>query len=264
MASDLAPGSVDVIVTSPPYNIGKAYHTHDDSQDPNDYLDWMENVAKACRRVLSEKGSFFLNLGGRPSEPAWPFQVLERFRDLFELQNTILWVKSIVIEDDDSGEGGLIRGHYQPVNSRRYLSGFSEYVFHLTKEGDVPLDKLRIGSPYKHKSNIERWDNDGQDLRERGNVWFIPYDTIHEGRGHPCVFPPKLPSMCIQLHGVERARLVMDPFLGTGSTAVAALRNGVDFVGYEIDPAYVKLATETIEEARRDLEGSRVTPRSRS
>jgi site-specific DNA-methyltransferase (adenine-specific) len=262
MAEKLAPGSVDVIVTSPPYNIGKAYSKHDDTQDPEDYLDWMARVSAACERVLSAKGSFFLNLGGKPSDPGWPFRVLTSFDENFELQNTIIWVKSIVIEDDGSGEGGLIRGHYKPVHSPRYLSGFSEYVFHLTKNGDVPLDKLRIGSPYKHKSNVERWDNDGQDLRERGNVWFIPYDTIQTGRPHPCVFPAKLPSMCIQLHGLERTRLVMDPFLGTGSTAVAALRNGVDFVGFEIDPAYVTLATDAVEEERKDLESTVAFSRS--
>jgi site-specific DNA-methyltransferase (adenine-specific) len=264
MAEKLPPASVDVIVTSPPYNIGKQYSAHDDAQDPEDYLDWMTRVSAACERVLSPGGSFFLNLGGKPSDAGWPFRVLSSFREDFELQNTILWVKSIVIEDDEFGNGGLIRGHYKPVHSRRYLSGFSEYVFHLTKDGDVPLDKLRIGSPYKHKSNVERWANDGQDLRERGNVWFIPYDTIHQERPHPCVFPAKLPSMCIQLHGVERTRLVMDPFLGTGSTAVAAIRNGVDFVGFEIDLAYVALATEAVEEERKDLESVVTSDRSRT
>jgi len=253
MQEKLEPGSVDVIVTSPPYNIGKDYSAHDDDQDPKVYLEWMERVAEACERVLSSKGSFFLNLGGKPSNPGWPFEVLEQFRSRFELQNTILWIKSIVIEEDGLGDSDVIRGHYQPVNSQRYLSGFSEYIFHLTKDGDVPLDKLSIGSRYKHKSNIERWDNDGHDLRERGNVWFIPYGTIHAGRPHPCVFPAKLPSMCIQLHGVKRTRLVMDPFLGTGQTGIAALQNGVDFVGFEVDPVYVSLAKENIAEARAEF-----------
>lgn len=262
MAETLERGAVDVIVTSPPYNIGKDYSQHDDDQDPKSFLRWMGEVAGACERVLAPKGSFFLNLGGKPSDPGWPFEVLESFRSVFELQNTILWVKSIVIEEEEAGEGDVVRGHYKPVNSRRYLSGFSEYVFHLTKDGDVPLDKLSIGRPYKHKSNIGRWDNDGEDVRERGNVWFVPYDTIHQGRGHPCVFPAKLPAMCIQLHGVQRTRLVMDPFLGTGSTAVAALQTGVDFVGFEIDPRYAALASQAVSEARKDLESRVASSRS--
>jgi site-specific DNA-methyltransferase (adenine-specific) len=65
------------------------------------------------------------------------------------------------------------------------------------------------------------------------------------------MFPDRLPEMCIRLHGVDRTRLVLDPFMGTGSTAVAATRLGVRFLGFEIDPEYVELAEERLSDALR-------------
>ncbi|HZY92102.1 MAG TPA: site-specific DNA-methyltransferase [Thermoplasmata archaeon] len=252
MQSRLDDSSVSVIVTSPPYNIGKAYRTYRDSQDPKAYLDWIARVAEICSRVLEPDGSFFLNLGGKPSDPWWPIEVGSRVRESgFTLQNTILWVKSIAISKEEVGDypgiaGDIAVGHYQPVNSRRYVNGLSEYVFHFTKGGNVELDKLGVGVPYQDKSNVTRWKAGAPDLRDRGNVWFIPYETVREGRAHPCVFPVKLPEMCIKLHGVSKTKLVVDPFLGTGSTALACDRLGVDFVGFEIDPYYVGLAKDSL------------------
>ena len=120
-------------------------------------------------------------------------------------------------------------GHYKPVNSARYLNQTSEYVFHLTKGGDVPLAKLSIGTPYQDKSNVARWGAAKADVRDLGNVWFIPYETVQRARPHPCVFPVKLPKQCIMLHGLEKTHLVMDPFVGTGTTGRAAADLGVEF-----------------------------------
>ncbi|MCI4337093.1 MAG: site-specific DNA-methyltransferase [Thermoplasmata archaeon] len=256
MRSRLGENLVSVIVTSPPYNIGKGYRSYDDSKQPGAFLEWMDQVAAACHRVLEPKGSFFLNLGNKPSDPWWPLQVAARFRDGgFVLQNTIVWVKSIAISREEVGNhpglvGDIAVGHYKPVNSRRYVNGLSEYVFHFTKGGDVELDKLGVGVPYQDKSNVSRWKAGGPDLRDRGNVWFIPYDTIRESRPHPCVFPVKLPEMAIRLHGVSKTKLVLDPFLGTGSTALACDRLRVDFVGFEIDPEYVRLSEESLRAQR--------------
>jgi site-specific DNA-methyltransferase (adenine-specific) len=249
-------GTVDVIVTSPPYNIGKAYNRYDDSREEGHYLEWMARVSAASAKALSRHGSFFLNLGGKPSDPGWPIRVLEVFRHEFALQNTILWVKSIAIDLEDVAPNPLIGGdiafgHYKPVNSDRYLNPMTEYVFHLTKEGDVPLDKLSIGVPYRDKSNVGRWAKGKGDRRDRGNVWFIPYDTINKSRPHPCVFPVKLPMMCIKLHGCEKTGLVLDPFVGTGSTALACRKLGVNFVGFDIDPYYAGLARKLVLEYGR-------------
>ncbi|RPJ53572.1 MAG: site-specific DNA-methyltransferase [Methanobacteriota archaeon] len=252
----LSPGSVDIIVTSPPYNIGKEYHAYDDRRPREEYLAWMGDVARTARDVLGESGSFFLNVGGKPKDPWIPFDVLQQFRGHFALQNVIHWVKSIAIPRSDVGRSSAISddlaaGHYQPVNSRRYLAQCHEYIFHLTRSGDVPLDKLATGVRYQDKSNIGRWKAAETDLRERGNTWFIPYETVQRSRPHPTTFPVRLPEMCIRLHGYEAGSLVLDPFMGTGTTAAACIRLGVDYIGFEIDPEYLAIAEETIERETR-------------
>lgn len=251
----LAPGSVDVVVTSPPYNIGVRYGTYDDCVDRKGYLDWLASWAKLVRRALAPGGSLFLNMGGKPSNPWGPLEAALRLRDRFSLQNTIHWIKSIAIEKSGSGDDhGLAEdvnvGHIKPINSKKYLSDAHEYVFHFTKEGDVALDRLAVGIPYKHKSNITRWRSAGKDLRCRGNTWFIPYKTIvsrDKERPHPASFPPLLAEMCIKLHGLDRVGLVMDPFMGIGNTALACAQLGVSCVGYEIDPEYFKTSVEQVE-----------------
>src|SRR5208337_2546092 len=103
-----------------------------------------------------------------------------------------------------------------------------------------------IGVPYQDKANIRRWNAAGGDRRCRGNTWFIPYETIRDKetqRPHPASFPVRLPEMCIKLHGLDRTKLVLDPFIGIGSTALAFLRFGVSCFGFDIDRKYLKVAS---------------------
>lgn len=247
--------SVDVIVTSPPYNIGKPYATHDDTMPYDEYLTWMHRIAHESRRVLHDNGSFFLNIGGKPREPWVPYDVMQEFREDFVLQNVIHWVKSVSISKEDAGNYDAIRddisvGHYQPVNSERYLSQCHEHIFHFTPKGTTKLDKLAVGVKYQDKTNIGRWKQATQDLRDRGNVWFIPYKTIRTSRPHPASFPEKLPEMCIRLHGQTPGMVVCDPFMGIGNTALACLSLGVHYIGFDIDHAYCDCAEERIQERR--------------
>ncbi len=242
---------IDIIITSPPYNIGKSYRQYNDARPTEEYLQWLEQVAKESHRTLKETGSFFLNIGSKPTDPWIPMDVAQRFRRHYKLQNVIHWIKSIAIEKKNVGNYDLIKddiavGHYQPVNSPRFLSQCHEFIFHFTKEGDVSLRKQGIGVKYQDKSNIGRWRRATQDLRDRGNTWFIPYPTIRNSRSHPTTFPVTLPEMCIKLHGFTSKTMVMDPFIGTGSTAIACLRLGVSFIGFEIDSHYHRLATERL------------------
>jgi site-specific DNA-methyltransferase (adenine-specific) len=246
-------GSIELIVTSPPYNLGIAYDTYDDTLPRAQYLEWTREWARAARQALSEDGSLVLNVGGKPSDPYVPFDVAFCFRDEgFHLQNVIHWVKAISIEErieQDKRRRVISRGHYRPVNSRRYLNSCHEYLFHYTKHGNVELNRLAVGVPYTDKSNVDRWESGKLDLRCRGNTWFIPYDTIQNrstDRPHPASFPVRLPEMCAELHGLDRIRTVMDPFLGIGSTALAAVRLGKSFVGFEIDEGYFSTATSRI------------------
>ncbi len=246
---------VDVVVTSPPYNIGVGYREYDDHIDRSHYLAWMDEWARAMSGVLAAEGSLFLNVGGKPSDPMVPFQVLEVMTRHFVLQNVIHWIKSIAISREDAGDypnitGDVSVGHFKPISSRRFLNDCHEYIFHLTKTGTVPIDRLAVGVPYQDKSNVDRWKRPGRDLRCRGNTWFIPYETIRsreKDRPHPASFPVKLPAMCILLHGLDRVKLVLDPFLGIGPSAVACVRLGVDFVGFEIDSTYFAQACAAVE-----------------
>ena len=236
----LEDGSVDVVPMSPPYNIGVRYSRHRDDMPREIYLDWIERVVLECRRVLRDDGSLFLNVGAKPSDQILQFEVLARVVRHLVLQNTIVWEKSVAVD----GAGAF--GHYKPINSDHYLSGCHEFVLHLTKHGDVHLDKKALAVPYQDPANAARWRSGGAGLRDRGTTWFIPYETIQEARGHPCVFPVELPSRCNMLHGVRRNMLVRDPFMGSGSTAVVATELGVDYVGFEIDNGYVKDFNEHI------------------
>jgi len=265
MAQDIASGSVDVVVTSPPYNLGIEYGTYDDRINRDEYLEWTRAWTSEVARVLSPKGSFFLNIGSKPSDPWVPFEVAMELRETFVLQNVIHWVKSIAISHEDVGDYPAIRediavGHYKPINSKRFINDCHEYIFHFTHNGDVTLDRLAVGVPYQDKSNINRWTREGSspiDLRCRGNTWFIPYETItrrSSERPHPATFPSKLPEMCIKLHGLDRCRLVMDPFLGLGNTAIACVRLGMPFVGYEIDRFYFAKSVERVTQAVKERE----------
>jgi site-specific DNA-methyltransferase (adenine-specific) len=252
----LSMGEIDLIVTSPPYNIGKPYRQYNDCRPRYEYLAWMAEIARESRRILREDGSFFLNIGSKPSDPWIPFDVAAQFREVYVLQNVIHWIKSIAIEKSEVGKYDLLCddiavGHYQPVNSPRFLSQCHEYIFHFSPHGDTRLDKRSIGVKYQDKSNIGRWSAATEDLRDRGNTWFIPYPTIRRSHPHPTTFPVRLPEMCIRLHGYTPETLVLDPFMGTGSTALACRTLGIQFLGFEIDPVYREIALRRLETVPR-------------
>jgi site-specific DNA-methyltransferase (adenine-specific) len=216
--------SVDVMVTSPPYNIGVKYDNYEDNEDYDEYLCWHVKIAHELWRVMKDDGSVFLNVGYNHANPWLAFDVAERFRDYFVLQNTINWIKSITTIESV--------GHFKPINSNRYLSNCHEFIFHFTKHGDVKLDKMAIGVPYKDKSNIGRYNS--VDVRDRGNNWFIPYETVKSQKAHPVAFPEQLPEMCIKLHGLDKTSLVLDPFMGSGTTERVCERLGISCVGFEL------------------------------
>ncbi len=257
----LPPASVDVIVTSPPYNFGINYRTHDDARPRQEYLEWTGRWIAAAARTLRPTGSLFLNVGTKPKDPWLAFDVLQAARPHLELQNTIHWIKSVAIDRDAAGlAAGLDRdlavGHYKPINSPRFLNDCQEFIFHLTPHGATALDRLAIGVPYQDKSNVRRWHSAASDVRCRGNTWFIPYETIQSRdreRPHPATFPVRLPEYCLRLHGLDRIRLALDPFLGLGSTAVACARLRVPFLGIEMDEVYL---TEAVARTQAALAGA--------
>ncbi|MBN2227607.1 MAG: site-specific DNA-methyltransferase [candidate division Zixibacteria bacterium] len=252
----IKPGSVDIVVTSPPYNIGVKYHSYNDRLPLEKYLAWLTAWGEVIADALADDGSLFLNIGSRPSAPDIPFRVLSALTERFALQNVIHWIKSIYIEADSYGQATDINvGHYKPINSNRFLNDTHEYIFHLTKTGMVKLDRLALGVPYKDQSNVARWKSGNHRLRCRGNCWFIPYETIQNrdaDRPHPASYPPRLAENCIKLHGRRPGLHVLDPFLGIGNTAIACRNLGVKFTGFEIDTYYFQVARGRLETAKTE------------
>lgn len=124
---------IDVIVTSPPYNINKEYGLYKDNKEMDRYLRRIQNVAEKSYHILKEDGSFFLNVGGRPVDPMFPFEVATQFKTRYKLQNTIHWIKSVSIDAEDVGKnnefhGNISVGHFKPIVSDRYMSDLRIYL----------------------------------------------------------------------------------------------------------------------------------------
>jgi site-specific DNA-methyltransferase (adenine-specific) len=251
----LGAASIGTVVTSPPYNLGIRYRSYQDNLPRTEYLNWTDQWLRAVSKVMAARGSLFLNVGAKPTDPWIPLEVAQVARRYFKLQNTIHWVKSIAIDREAAGSGlehDVAVGHYKPINSDRFVNDCHEFIFHFSPGGRTPLDRRAVGVPYQDPSNIARWAQGATGLRCRGNTWFIPYETIQRrdrDRPHPASFPPKVPEQCLRLHGVGRAGTVLDPFVGLGSTAIAAVRLGLDFVGMEIDDTYLKEAVARVRRA---------------
>jgi len=233
-------GSVDVVVTSPPYNLGVAYSTYVDRVPRDSYLAWLRDVGVQLLRVLKRDGSFFLNVGSTNTDPWLYMDVANVFRNLFTLQNHIVWAKSLTVN-------GNSIGHFKPITSKRFLNQNHESIFHFTKVGDVKVDRLAIGVPYKDKTNIKRRGH-AQDMRCGGNVWHIPYETAQnkaDKHFHPAGYPLELPRRCIMMHGGANLT-VLDPFMGTGTTLVAADQLNHYGVGIELDADYAQTAVKRL------------------
>lgn len=275
--------SVDIVATSPPYNLGIAYGTYKDNKPRQEYLDWLGKVFEAVKHCLKDDGHFWLNVGYSNIDPWVGMDVAQVAREHFVLQNNFTWVKSITIND-------VTTGHFKPINSDRFANPTWEHLFHFTKTGTVPCDKLAVGVPYMWDCNI---DNTGRikgrlakklgfkdikdynknatteqrekfdieiankianqkpkaDSRCRGNSWFVPYDTIanrekHRG-SHPATYPVALIEQCIKFSGISSGVLV-DPFMGSGTSAVAAVKCGLEYIGFDIDAEYRQFAQDRI------------------
>jgi site-specific DNA-methyltransferase (adenine-specific) len=240
--SELPDASVDVVVTSPPYNLGIRYRSHEDDRPREEYLAWSDQWAGQVQRVLKPDGSFFLNVAGSPANPWLPHELVLRLRPLFSLQNTLHWVKSITVQPKAGPE--ISAGHFKPIRGERFINDCHEYIFHLTKDGNVKLHRKAIGVEYVHKNNIDRWGHtEGEDKRCRGNNWFIPYKTIQSRdaeRPHPATFPAQLAEWCVRLHGVRPDLVVMDPFFGLGHAGEGARKAGAGrCIGFEMDAEYL-------------------------
>lgn len=215
--------SIDCCITSPVYK---------DSDGFNPIT--LSAIFFQIHRVLKDKSLFFLNFGHLAEDKFRPFKVCEMAINRgFQLNDTITWVKN----------------HYRPIQGKKRLNNLSEFIFLLHK-GEMPeLDRLAIGIPYKDKSNAKRFAG-GRDLKCRGNIWEIPYETINkkEDKKHNDRFPVLLPEMCIKLSGLPKESIVIDPFMGSGTTAVAAKKLEMQYIGFEINREHYATSLKRLDE----------------
>ena len=206
----------DVILTRLPYHLYEDYEMYS-------YL----------KMLLNTDGSMFLIMRGKSSDEIKPLRVINALtKHDWVLQNHIIWVKSISLDLDknvDNRSGQACYGSFKPVHSDRFENNLFEHVFHLTKRGDVIIDRKSIGVPYKDKSNIDRWRTSSEDLRCRGNVWYVP-----EQPGFAT--PVKLAETCIKFHGIKTDMLVVDPFARNGSILLASMNLNVNAKGFINEP----------------------------
>ena len=175
----LQPHSVDVIVTSPPYNLGIQYSQYEDSLSPAEYLAWTAEWVAGAARVLRPDGSLFLNVGTRPSDPWTALDVAQAARPHLRLQNIIHWIKSIAIDRGSTGAAAGLdaRSRRRPLQTdqqRPLPQRLPRVRLSLHAER---LDAARSARPRRAVSGpIEHRPvalGRGR-VRCRGNTWFIP------------------------------------------------------------------------------------------
>jgi site-specific DNA-methyltransferase (adenine-specific) len=238
-------GSVALVVTSPPYYAGKEYEEELEREGvPGSYLEYLElltDVFAECVRKLEPGGRIAVNvanLGRRPyrSLSADVIRILED--DLGQLlRGELIWQKA----EGSSGScaWGSFRSAANPV-----LRDLTERVIVASKgrfdRARPPRQRAAEGLP--HRSTLTTDEFMGLTL----DVWSIASESARRV-GHPAPFPVELPEQLIRLYTYEDD-LVLDPFMGSGSTLVAAARLERRFVGYDLDPAYVALARRRVEQ----------------
>lgn len=182
-------------------------------------------------RVLRPNSLFYLNFGHLAADKARPWWLQSMALDQgFNYVDTITWVKK----------------QFSPIQGDKRLNNLTEFIFQFSKGTDYHLDRLSIGVPYEDKSNIGRYSD--QDLRCGGNVWIIPYETIQRSgqKLHPHRFPVELPKRCIKLSNIPDGAIVLDPFMGSGTTARAAIELGKQFIGFERNMQYCMVANRRV------------------
>lgn len=226
---ELPTNSVSLIVTSPPYHVGKDYDT-DDSFD--DYLDLLINVFTECERVLQPGGRLAINLANLGRKPYIPLTtyVDAMCHDIGYLpRGQLVWLKA------DGAGGSTAFGSYLSA-SNPVIRDVHEYV--------LVYSKGQFGKPYRGESTLTKEEF----LEYTLSTWRIQPASAKR-IGHPAPFPVELPRRLIKLY-TYRNDLVLDPFMGSGQTALAAIETDRHYVGYDTSADYCALASHRIEELR--------------
>jgi site-specific DNA-methyltransferase (adenine-specific) len=222
---ELADNSVALMVTSPPYHVGKDY---DSDATFEEYLQLLQNVFDETYRVLEPGGRAVVNVANLGRRPY--VSLANHVADIMEgigflPRGEVIWVKA------KGSSGSCAWGSWRSASNPTFRD-LHEYCLCFSKE--------RWGRAKKGKSTISR----DEFMQATLSVWEIQPESAKRV-SHPAPFPVALPRRFIELY-TYLGDLVLDPFLGSGSTAVAAVESGRHYVGYDTDKGYVKVARERI------------------
>jgi DNA modification methylase len=231
---DLPDDSVHLMVTSPPYNVGKDY---DEDLTLEEYREFLKKVWSEVHRVLVPGGRACVNvanLGRKPYIPLHAF-IVEDMLDLgFLMRGEVIWDKG-----SSAGSSTAWGSWLSPSNPA--LRDVHEYILVFSKGA------FRRENANDRKSTISR----DEFLEFTKSVWTFPSESAVKV-GHPAPFPVELPYRLIQLYTFQ-GEVVLDPFMGSGQTAMAAMKTDRNYMGYEIDEEYVKLAERRIRDFKLEL-----------
>jgi site-specific DNA-methyltransferase (adenine-specific) len=225
---ELPDSSVHLMVTSPPYNVGKEY---DEDLSLADYLAFLQRVWKETFRVLVPGGRMctnVANLGRKPYIPVHAFIAEQAIQLGFLMRGEIIWNKAA--SASPSTAWGSWKSASNPI-----LRDVHEYILVFCKQ------TFKRQNPAKRPSTITR----DEFLEYNKSVWDMQAESARK-IGHPAPFPVELPRRLIQLYTFED-EIVLDPFMGSGQTAIAAQKCHRHYVGYEIDENYITLASQRIQ-----------------
>ena len=235
--AELPDDSIHLMVTSPPYNVGKDY---DVDLTLEEYLVFLKGIWAETYRVLVPGGRACINvanLGRKPYIPLHAFIVQDMLELRFLMRGEIIWNKGA------SASASTAWGSWQSAANptlrdiHEYILVFSKGSFQRSRSGPKP--EVR-GSG--RKDTISK----AQFLEYTKSVWDFSAESARK-IGHPAPFPMELPYRVIQLYTFE-GDVVLDPFMGSGQSALAAMNSGRHFVGYEVNAEYYKLAQRRIAE----------------
>ena len=222
-------GVVDLVICSPPYNVGKNYANHDDALPLEEYLQLLRDVWTECRRTMRPGGRICVNVAGVDRQPYLPLQsyITQQLIELgFLMRGEIIWDKAASV--GVSTAWGSWRSPSNPT-----LRDVHEFILVFAKE------QFRLE---QRKGETDLTSEEFTALTR--SVWTFPTGSAAKV-GHPAPFPVELPRRLIKLYSWKGA-LILDPFCGSGSTCVAAAQLGRLWIGVDTDPSYVELARRRV------------------
>ena len=244
--SRLQDNSISLVVTSPPYFAGKEYESAlDNGSVPGTYIEYLEmlrDVFRDCRRVLEPGGRICVNVAnlGRKPYRSLSADVIAILQDELAmlLRGEVIWLKA------EGASGSCAWGSYMsatnPVlrDTTERIVIASKGRFDRAMSARAKKGRKQSGLPHEDDISAEEFTDATLD------VWRIRPESAKRV-GHPAPFPVELPARCIRLF-TYKGDVVLDPFMGSGTTALAALRTGRHYIGYELDPDYAALAEKRI------------------